>query len=624
MRSSVWRRTVAVGLACAGTLLAACKPGPEIEERLLFVYSPRACPVAQSEAFSVVYGNGDFEPGENQAVTSLFLRDVGTELTALPPKTRSLIVDIAQPQQGIDWRGLAEVPRSGPINVLVWPDGETCRLTRNVESRTDPALAAFGRHVMIAGGKIPGRVPNTFVGDLSTGILESLEFGLGTRRSHPTITAFRESADQDPAPALVAGGDDPDSQIALATAEIYVPKAGAPGDLGDFERTRIDLSEPRTKHGAVVLASGETLLVGGVGQSGTELSSMEIVDPKTRRYRTNNVALLSVPRANPVVLRLASGEILVAGGTSRNNRPVPTLEWFSADASRPTRRPIDLVTGRERAFVPLAAGGALAVIAPSTSAPDFKTVWIISADGTLEPGIPIDPELLDVVRLYPGTDGAPVLWTGRRWLRWEPWFSTFQPLPDAPTGEDAGPRSSAIASGDNGLALWLDDRGEAGMYVRGFRFATRSRFGTVRNPLLVQSTEGLAPDRVAGVPGSSIRFVPGRGLELGPGASAFLTDVTFADVNVDLDVVGAAPSVVLRQEDGRELEVGGAACAFAQSATRSLHVERAARRVRVRIDGGDLRTCPTELDEGARVAVGLRGGGGTAAGVATNLRVLRR
>jgi hypothetical protein len=607
--------------------IAACTPSPNIEERTLYVYAPRSCPVSQSEAYSVIYGNGDFDDSES-TVASLYLRDVGREMTELPSATRSVIVDVSHPAQSIDWRGTAEVPKSGAVNVLVWPGSETCRLSRNVEPRTEVTLGVFGRHLMVAGGRLEGQVPHTFVGDLSTGVVDKLEFGLGTRRSRATVTAFRDHAGQDPAPALVAGGEDPDSQAPLGTAEIYLPMPGAPGDLGDFDRVRIDLAEVRTKHGAVVLATGETLLVGGTGQGGGPLRTMEIIDPKTRRNRTSGVALLAVPRTNPSVLRLASGEILVAGGVNDRGQSVPTLEWFSADASRTTKRPVELVTGRERAFVPLEAGGALAVIAPSSGGSDFKTVWVISADGTVDAAVPIDPSVLDVVRLFPGTDGAPVLWTGQRWLRWQPWFGAFQPIPDAPL---RGPRTSAVAAGDSGLALWLDDRADdddrvlldGQLYVRGYRFATRSRFGTVRNPLLVDGPSGLAPDRVTGTPGSSINFVEGRGLELGPGASAFVTDVTYADVTIELDGA-ASPSVVLRQEDGRELEVGGATCAFAQTATRSLKVTRHGKRVDVSVDDGEPRVCPTELDVDARVSVGVRGAGGTATSLARNLRITRR
>lgn len=611
-----------------GLVAPSCKPSTRFEDRPLVVYSPKSCPVSQSEGYSVIYGNGDFE-GAESAVSSLYLRDVGALMSELPSTTRSVIVDVSHPSSSLDWRGTAEVPSAGPINVLVWPGGETCRLSRNVEPRTEVTLGVFGRHFMVAGGKLAGQVPRTYVGDLSTGIVSDLVFGLGTRRSRSTITEFGETSEQEPTPALVAGGEDPDSQTAVGTAEIYVPKAGAEGDIGDFDRLRIDLSEPRTKHGAVVLASGETLLVGGIGQLGTPLGTMEIVDPKTRRYRTSGVATLAVPRSAPTVLRLASGEILVAGGFDRSNLPVPTIEWFSADASRPSKRTVDLVTGQERAFVPLEAGGALALVRPATGVTDFNTVWVISADGTLEAAVPIDPSTLDRLRLFPGTDGAPVLWTGQRWLRWQPWFGAFQPIADAPP---RGPRGTAVASGDPGLALWLDDRTEADeskvfdtpqLYVRGYRFDTRSRFGTVKNPLLVDGTAGVAPDRVTGTPGSSIRFVDGKGLELGPGASAFVTDLTFSHVAIDLDG-GDTPYVVLRQEDGRELEVGSALCPFASSSTvATLHVERSGARVTVAVGDGAPRDCVGQLDPFARVAVGVRGAGGSGISLAHNLRITR-
>jgi hypothetical protein len=615
-----------------GLLAPSCTPSTRFEDRPLVVYSPKSCVLSQSDAFSVIYGNGDFENADS-AVSSLYLRDVGALMSELPATTRSVIVDVSEPGRSVDWRGTAEVPSAGPINVLVWPGGETCRLSRNVEPRTEVTLGVFGRHMMVAGGKLAGQVPRTYVGDLSTGIVSDLVFGLGTRRSRSTITAFGETTDQDPAPALVAGGEDPDSQTAIGTAEIYLPKPGVEGDIGDFDRLRIDLSEPRTKHGAVRLASGETLLVGGIGQFGTPLSTMEIVDPKTKRYRTSGVATLAVPRSDPTVLRLASGEIMVAGGFDRSNIPVRTIEWFAADASRPSKRTVDLVSGQERSFVPLEAGGALAIVRPATGVTDFNTVWVISADGTLEPALPIDPTTLDRVRLFPGTDGAPVLWTGRRWLRWQPWFGAFQPIADAPT---RGPRGTAIASGDPGLALWLDDRADdpredtvldAQLYVRGYRFDTRSRFGTVRNPLLVDGPAGLAPDRVTGTPGSSINFVERRGLELGPGASAFVTDLTFSRVAIDLDN-SETPYVVLRQEDGRELEVGGAACPFsvdpAATTLGTLHVERDGKRVTVAVGDGAASNCVGELDATARVSVGVRGSGGIGVSVAHNLRITRR
>lgn len=622
------------GLAIATMALAAsCSRDPIIEERAVTVYSPLACPVTESEAYSFVYAVGDFESAADRpAAAGVFLREHGRAMPELPADSRALIVDVSQGDDA--WRGVRAIDESGPVDVLVWPGGRSCHLTRSVERRDGVSFGVFGRHFMVAGGRSLGgeQVPHTFVGDLSTGAITELAVGLSTRRANPSITEFRAPpTSTGPSGALVAGGHDPDSDVdgiplrAIASAEVYAPNASADGDIGEFEKIRIDLSEPRAHHGAVVLATGETLLVGGRGDGGL-LRTMEIVDPALGRARTAGVALLTVPRENPTVLRLASGEILVAGGLDANKNEVATLEWFSPDASRPTKRPVDLVTGSERAFIPLEAGGALAIVRPVTATPDFKTVWVISADGTLEPGEALDPTFIDAIRLFRGSDGAPALWTGRRWLRWSPWLARFDAMTSAPTAEQGGfpgPVLDSIASGDPGLALWLD-ADDTAMNVVGFRFATRTPFDAVPQSLLVNGVDRFAPDRIALRPDGSIRFDVATGLALGTGASAFLTDLTFADFDADLDVTSEAPLLVLRPDHGSELEVGGASCALTEGAQRSLHVTRRGQHVSVRVDGGIDRTCPTDLEAGVRVSLGLRGRPGAAVSSGRNLRLSRR
>jgi hypothetical protein len=618
-------------------LTAACSKDPRIEERQLVVYSPRGCPVAQSEAFSYVYARGDFDETPFQR---LFLRDVGTTMSALPSTTRAIVVDVSQQENNLAWWGQADVPPDGEVDVLVWPKTEVCSLTRIVERRTEGTLGVFGRHIAVMGGKpvdTPS-VPVALVGDLRTGTLEKLELGLLTPRVHPTITEFKATPDEDPSPALVAGGEDY-HENALATAEVYVGKKGTHGDLGDFDRATgiINLSTPRKKHGAVVLRDGSTLLVGGVDNGGNLISTMEIIDPRTRASTSNGIATLEHPRSNPTVIRLADGQILVAGGTDTRD-PVRLLEFFAPDGRSPSKtHSVELVTGRERAYVPLAGGGALAVIAPPAGVTDFKSVWVIAPDGSLAPGIPIDPGDLDVVRLYEGAGGAPMLWTGWRWLRWDPWFGAFQPVPDAPT--DRGPcltrspqprpkcaTSSTTVNGDPGLALWLEEPDSGPVLVSGFRFDVRTQFDNVSQAYLVNSPNGLAPDRIANQPGGAIQFDALTGLSLGPGAAAFLTDVTFGDFALDVEVVGSGPpSIVLRPKASDAFVVGGAACAFTQIATKSLHVERKGKRVRVQADDGELRDCPTELASSEmRVEIGLQGTSGFDASGARDLRVSRR
>lgn len=577
-------------------LLVCCNRDPEIVQRPIIVNSPKSCPVTNA-AFAAMYAGGDFD---NPPLSSQRLKDIGREMPAFPANTRSLVVDISEGD--ISARGVGRVAETGPTNVLVWRASQVCDLTQNVEPRTDMAFAVFGQHFMVVGGSATTN-PSTYVGDLTTGAIEKLPFGIKTPRVRPTVTPFGDGA-------LVAGG---------ASAEVYSSA------LRDFEPASIDLAQERTRHGAVQLGTGETLLVGGRDRNGTLLSSMEIIDPAEHRTRTSRVASLTVPRESPAVLRLANGEILVAGGFDANGDAIPTLEWFSRDVSAATKRPVDLVTGKERAFVPLEAGGALAIIRPDTPTADFKTVWVISADGTLEPATEIDPMTLDRVRLFRGSDGAPIVWTGNRWLKWRPWTGDFALLDVAPPG---GPLLDAVDNGDTGLALWLQSRGsnDEELAVVGFRFSARTPFDSVQNPLVNPNSVSplqLAPDRLVSLTAatSTIRF-DARGIVLEAGASAFVTNVTFADFVLDLDVTASAPIVVVRDEHGAELEVGGASCGFGQSATRSLHVARKGNRVDVSADGAAARTCPTPLADGVRVSIGLRGAQSTGS-AARNLRIVR-
>ena len=85
----------------------------------------------------------------------------------------------------------------------------------------------------------------------------------------------------------------------------------------------------------------------------------------------------------------------------------------------------------------------------------------------------------------------------------------------------------------------------------------------------------------------------------------------------------APPLVVLRQEDGREIEVGGAGCGFGQTAAHTIAVKRRGEVVTVVTDGGEAKTCPDQLDPGARVSIGVRGSTGNAESGARNLRIDR-
>jgi hypothetical protein len=460
---------------------------------------------------------------------------------------------------------------------------------------------------------------------LDTGELDLLAAPQGARTS-ATVTPFGTGA-------LVAGGIVA-GNIA-GNAEVYDPTGG-------FESPPIALSTPRYAAGAAVLATGETVLVGGLGTDGkTALDSFEIVDPGTRKARKAE-ARLAFARSEATVLRLASGEIFVAGGVDSSGAPVTKLEWFSPDVSQAiSKRTEDLVAGSARAYAALQGGGVLAVIAPPTmGAPaTFQNAWVIDADGVPEAATPIEGPVPQPV-LFGGAGGAPVLWTGTttgttaggrapgRWLRWQPWAGAFAPLEVL---DDTPNRLMGLAASlDPGAGLWVETTGTTPR-LAALRFDVRGEYSTLAAPLLVSDTTDTVPDRF---PGSGMfGFDPSTGLTLDPGASppgesAFVSDRTYADVRVEVDAPTGKPAlVVMRDVLGDALEVGGAACpgAVVTGAPSTLTVERRGASVTWTVSSNTTSSgkCALGFDATARVSVGVRAAPDLTSSVVRNLRVTR-
>jgi hypothetical protein len=607
----------ALVVALAASVAIACRRDAQVTLRAVTLYVPKECP-ADSGAYAIYQALGDFEP--IPPAKGHVLGNVGEALPEIDPSARAVIVQATEGSR--QWLGQGVVPASGNVDVLVLPSLRSCSFSTLLGPRTGSTLGRIaGQRALVVGGTLAGTTLPTYALRLDTGALGPVPVSLDllTPRTRATITPFGNGG-------LVAGGIDPRPGSVLDTAEVYAP------ELDGFDQQHfITLSTARADHGAAVLATGETLLVGGFGAAGEQslLDSMEMVDPVTRTVRAENVARLAVARREPTVLRLASGEILVAGGFDGTGNAVRTVEWFSADASHPTKRASDLVAGSARAYMALEAGGALAVVAPpSNSSPGFQNTWVINADGALEPAQPIAGMLTEPV-LFGGAGGAPVLWTGDRWLRWQPWdgaFGALGVLDDTPAH-----LGSATASPDTGLALWLDVTAsastDAGSWsaVTALRFDTRGEYSSVKAPLLVTDANETAPDRLASA--GVISFDPSVGLELSPHASVFVTDRTYADVTVQVDAPTGEPAlVVFRDELGNELEIGGATCqgAMANGVSASpLYVKRSGSMVTWSIGGGRSNACPGRVRQDARLAIGVRGAPGSTRSVARNLRIVR-
>ncbi|HEX3344400.1 MAG TPA: hypothetical protein VHS09_07490, partial [Polyangiaceae bacterium] len=592
------------GLAlAAGVLVAsACHRGPTVTTRTVTAWVPSAC-AADGGAYAEYYAYGDYEPAGPPA-TGHLLGAVGTTLTELDAEARSLVMTASETQRA--WEGVGPVPASGEVDVLLLPTLSSCPLTQSVGARTGSTMAPIGGgRVLIVGGT-GAQVPSTYVARLDTGEVDSLGTNdLQTPRTATTVTAFGDGA-------LVAGGLAAGNQV-LDDAEVYTVASGG------FVATTIALSGPRMEHGAVVLVSGQTLLVGGLASTDptSVLGSMELVDPTLNKSIPEGVGQLEEPRRNPTVLRLASGEILVAGGFDADGSPARTLEWFEHDGTASlTKKPQMFVAGVGSAFVALAAGGALAVVPPPTPTPGFENVWVIGASGAPVAAAPLEGTLTDPV-LFGGAGGAPVLWTGGGWLQWQPYAGSFGEIAVL----DAAPAvvGDATCSPDPGAAMWLDPTNHQ---LTLLRFDTRNEYSSLPGPLLVAGlvtgADDTSPDELDAVSWNS-----GMGLTL-QGGAAFVTDRTYADVDVSV-VVDQGPAVVsLRDVLGVETQVPGETCTPAAPAGGgyTLQVQRRGATVTWSTDGGITGTCGALANGDARVSVGVRAGG-TTAGVVTDFSVTR-
>jgi hypothetical protein len=169
--------------------------------------------------------------------------------------------------------------------------------------------------------------------------------------------------------------------------------------------------------------------------------------------------------------------------------------------------------------------------------------------------------------------------------------------------------------------MWTDAATSA---LTTLRFDTRGPYSTLPSSLLVTDTRELAPDRLPSTGVVSFDSSLG-GLVLEPGASAFVTDRTYADVAIDVAAPTGEPAViVLRDALGAELEVGGVSCPGAiVPGAASAHVERHGTAVTWSLAGGQKGACTAGVAPSARLSVGLRGAASSARSVASDLRIRR-
>ncbi len=553
--------------------------------------------------------------------------------------------------------GYAERRQNAGVDVLLWPERATCVVWQPDGAQGYPgphggqALGyAVASGVVLAAGGSDALVSDAIVGalsfDVATGELTSVDTSddgvLREPRAFATVTQFGERL-------LVAGGEHPvfgvpDADIEPhATAEVFDPK------LGRFSGEVIQLRNTRTRHAALTLEDGRTLLVGGrtrVGATSIAQYQLEIVDPKQKRA---SVADAIAARIEPRALRLTDGRIFVGGGTGLDGSLTkPVAQWLTKQAHlEDTQASSSLAPRFDRAFVATAGGGVLAVGGcedrPAISEQDAAKcaacghgcvplgdeydAWWLDRDGVASE---VDVDGISAPRpiLLPGSDGRPWLVAADartpekpQLFRFNPWAEkpTFEPVTVASEVRLPGPgMPEPLALGPDAF-VWIDDSEGQGQLM-GLRLGTRNRYTQdlalvlLSDPVDPTRPEHLVPDHPLGDDTSYDGALTLRD----PAVTVFEADVDYADVTLRVHLRGAQlPRLLL----GRTL-LGAEDCPWPDGGETGGDADlptllRRGGQAELRFHGG-RRACQVEP---GRLALGVRAGDGVT--IITELDVQR-
>src|SRR5262245_17336033 len=235
----------------------------------------------------------------------------------------------------------------------------------NVMRQNAAAILLTDGRVLVAGGDTSGDEANS--AEIYDPVLNkwSRTGAMVQSRTFHSITLLPNGK------ALVAGGVGIGRGASyLRTAEIYDPATGGWTPTGE-------LAAPRAGHPAVMLASGKVLVAGGSDGNGSTAGSAELYDIATGQWSaTGN---LTIPRFLHTLNLLPTGKVLAAVGRDSNLTTLKSAELFDPVAGVWT---LTAALGEARhshtaTLLPngkvLIAGGAVAVSATLTSAELFDS-----------------------------------------------------------------------------------------------------------------------------------------------------------------------------------------------------------------------------------------------------------
>lgn len=619
-------------------LSSGCGSEPAGRMEIAAHYVPACSPAPESAPAQLeLVALGDFDR-DNESV-AILASDSSSISIDLPAATRA--AQLGTLGEGGFW-GSGTLGAHNELPILLWPRGRACPLTR-----FDDALDGAGSQTRGAGGW------SLAASARLEALLASrpLASGSGLEWTFVDLDDARALVLTDGAPRwpraqaslselgdglVLAGGIEPGDGRASARAELFDPA------LERFTDESLALSVPRARHAALGLPAGQSLLIGGVSDTGQALRSVEVLARGPARS-SRVFDLLEQPRVEPSAVRLGQDRILVGGGYGLNDSggriPLERVEFLSTDFSDVTEPSIELRPAAfDRAFVALGAGAALAAggCAPEACAPEAcggacvaceggcvsSAVWWIDPLGTAHPIEPLPPTL-SVARpqLVAGAGGSPWIIADGRLGRFDPWLARFVPVDAGRTSAGAQVLGDAVAV-RAGWFAWFE-ASPAGAELLGFFHSQRGPYTQDIAPLLVGGADGVLPHLppTSGDGAVRLRYSPASGLELaGAAAVVSIADTDYAEFTLELSLSSGPPpllSLVTASGAPTDAALGGIDCPWPDEdparaptpdAPTRLRVERILDRVRLErlVDGLPIEPRPEPCQRSLPERVGIQ------------------
>lgn len=228
---------------------------------------------------------------------------------------------------GYDGTGMRPAYLSQAAEVYQPRDGLFLPVGQMAQLAIAPPAALLGNGQVLIVSTTPSGPPDSEVYNPTLQSFREVGALSTTRQDGFTLTAFGNTD------ALVAGGvqDTPGGATALAQAKVYNANSQAYSATGS-------LNQARFSAGAVELANGKVLVVGGhtgfdshgcpVGTT----ASAEIYDPATGKFAP--AGNMTSVRAGPHVIRLRDGRVLIVGGESAGGNCQLSV-WTTAEIYDP-------------------------------------------------------------------------------------------------------------------------------------------------------------------------------------------------------------------------------------------------------------------------------------------------